>query len=259
MAVLRVWKGTLGRSVVLRTANDGASCGYPFAVHESYLVFTRDRSVSLCSRTKPIADATEDLAALGDGHPPEPAALLPIPTTTATPREPDATGYERCPDGVRTVTESFSGFLDMPRLLGTYDMACEQCTITRCDVTPREGPVVTRYANGRIHIAGFYRSGRREGRWTSWYANGHRHYEAPWRHDLKNGLWRVWRDDGQLEAEMEYADDVPDGAWRFWYPNGHQRVDGGHRRGARTGIWRYWNEDGSLLAEGPGGAASDEP
>ncbi len=259
MSVDRVWKGTLGRSVELRTANSGASCGYRFDANEIYLVFAHDRHVSLCSRTKPIATATEDLAALGDSHVPENAAFVPQPSPTASPREPDAIGYERCPDGVRTVTEPFSGFLDMPRLVGTYDMGCEECTITRCDVTPREGPVVTRYASGQIHIQGFYRQGRREGSWASWYANGQRHYEAPWRHDRKHGLWRVWRDGGQLEAEMEYADDVPDGAWRLWYANGQQHIDGGHRRGARTGTWRYWNEDGSLLAEGPGGAASGEP
>lgn len=260
LSVDRVWKGGIGPVVELTTVRSQVSCGFVFTMNERYLVFTNDRFVSLCSRTATLERAASDLAELGAGRSPDETVPAVRPRPTATPGEPDATGYEHCPDGVATLTEPFAGFLDLDHLIGTYDMGCEDtCTLTRCNVTPREGPVVTRYSNGQIHISGFYRQGRREGSWASWYRGGQPHYAVNWRHDRKHGLWRVWHGSGHMEAEMEYTDDVQDGDWLFWYANGNPHIESSYRRGTRTGTWRYWNEDGSLLAEGPGGAASDEP
>jgi hypothetical protein len=260
MAVDRVWKGAVGPVVELTTVSDGASCGFGFAANERYLVFTNDRFVSLCSRTSLLEHAASDLAALGAGREPDTAAPPRRPRPSATPGEPDATGYERCPDGVATISEPFVGFLDLDRLTGTYDMGCEDdCSLTHCDVTPREGPVVTRYANGQMHIRGFYRHGRREGAWDSWYRDGRPHYAVFWRHDQAQGLWRIWYDSGQMEAEMEFTDGVPDGEWLFWHANGNPSIEGAHRHGARSGTWRLWDETGKLLTEGPGGAAPSEP
>ncbi|MBI4349637.1 MAG: hypothetical protein HY553_22570 [Elusimicrobia bacterium] len=73
-AVSRSWKGPRRKALAARTVRDGASCGYRFEPGKEYLVFAYTDGgelwVGLCSRTKPLADAKEDLAALGRGKPP---------------------------------------------------------------------------------------------------------------------------------------------------------------------------------------------
>jgi hypothetical protein len=60
--------GITGATVSVRTAGSGPACGYTFKVGEQYLVYAyrpKDGSglaVSLCSRTRPLANAAEDLA-----------------------------------------------------------------------------------------------------------------------------------------------------------------------------------------------------
>lgn len=74
-AVVRTWKG-LDRDerVDIVTNSSGAMCGYTFASDTSYLVYTEGTpgalSVNACSRTRPVADASEDLAFLGAGATP---------------------------------------------------------------------------------------------------------------------------------------------------------------------------------------------
>ena len=70
-AVSEVWKGDVGPTSSFSTARSGASCGFTFAEGKEYIVYSRDGdTVSLCSRTKLIEDAREDLDALGAGNPP---------------------------------------------------------------------------------------------------------------------------------------------------------------------------------------------
>ena len=70
-AVDKVWKGTVRPDISFTTARSGASCGFTFAEGKEYIVYSRDGdTVSLCSRTKLIEDAREDLDALGAGNPP---------------------------------------------------------------------------------------------------------------------------------------------------------------------------------------------
>ena len=75
--VSEVWKGPERRTLEVKTAVSDVSCGYPFDSGESYLVYAHDEgdggaqaSASLCSSTKPLADAGADLAALGPGSAP---------------------------------------------------------------------------------------------------------------------------------------------------------------------------------------------
>ena len=78
--IARTWKGTKGKSVEVITAASGAACGYGFKKGESYLVYShrskdKDRrpgplGASLCSRTKRLKAAGEDLKALGEGKKP---------------------------------------------------------------------------------------------------------------------------------------------------------------------------------------------
>ena len=65
-----VWKGNTKETTTLETARYGASCGFTFVEEEEYIVYSRDgKAVSLCSRTRSLSDAQEDLAALGEGEP----------------------------------------------------------------------------------------------------------------------------------------------------------------------------------------------
>ena len=78
--VARTWKGTKGKTVEVLTVNSGAACGYSFKKGESYLVYgykpkTEDGKVGplstgLCTRTKNLKAAGEDLKALGEGKKP---------------------------------------------------------------------------------------------------------------------------------------------------------------------------------------------
>ena len=77
-AVSEVWKGPVGRTSSFSTARLGASCGFTFVEGKEYIVYSRDgATVSLCSRTKLISDAEEDLDALGEGNPPHDKASNP--------------------------------------------------------------------------------------------------------------------------------------------------------------------------------------
>lgn len=69
--VSAVWKGPLRETLTILTARWGIDCGYEFQGGGEYLVYalgTEDQLVVwFCSRTRPLAAAGEDLAALGAG------------------------------------------------------------------------------------------------------------------------------------------------------------------------------------------------
>jgi hypothetical protein len=73
--VSRVWKGPKDPTVVAETVLSEASCGYAFTQGAEYIVYAHGHEalpqVSLCSRTRLIAQAGEDLKDLGDGERPE--------------------------------------------------------------------------------------------------------------------------------------------------------------------------------------------
>ncbi|XEC96330.1 hypothetical protein AB6A23_07235 [Paenibacillus tarimensis] len=79
--VTTVWKGEVKPETEVYTAISSASCGYDgFIENEDYIVFAfgdSDRlQTGLCERTKPLASAEEELAALGEGQmPSEPAGF----------------------------------------------------------------------------------------------------------------------------------------------------------------------------------------
>ena len=79
--VEQFWKGPEGPQLTLSTPSSSASCGVEFVQGEKYLVygsFAEDGQLNtnLCTRTAPIANAADDLAALGAGNAPsaEPTA-----------------------------------------------------------------------------------------------------------------------------------------------------------------------------------------
>lgn len=68
----KVWKGAKQSNITITTALDSASCGYEFQIGQWYLVYANgahdDLQVDLCSGTKQLFQADEDLEFLGDGH-----------------------------------------------------------------------------------------------------------------------------------------------------------------------------------------------
>ncbi|MBV9470259.1 MAG: hypothetical protein JO316_01065 [Abitibacteriaceae bacterium] len=70
--VANSWKGVQGTQAVVQTgAEGGADCGFDFKAGQEYLVYAyalpgeKTLITGICSRTRPIDDAVEDLAALG--------------------------------------------------------------------------------------------------------------------------------------------------------------------------------------------------
>jgi MYXO-CTERM domain-containing protein len=88
LAVVRTWKGVESdERIAVYTNAQSAACGYSFAKDTSYLVYARSSddkklNVSSCSRTKPLADAADDLKVLGAGSTP-----VHIENKAATPAE----------------------------------------------------------------------------------------------------------------------------------------------------------------------------
>jgi len=72
--VYKVWKGSVSQTTNITTARSGSSCGYTFEKGIEYIVYAHgsenNLSVSLCSRTQPLASAEDDLALLGVGAAP---------------------------------------------------------------------------------------------------------------------------------------------------------------------------------------------
>ncbi len=73
----RVWKGEVGAKVVVTTAEGGATCGYGFTTKgdATYLIYCHGKngalSTNICTRTRTLASAKDDLKELGDGEKPK--------------------------------------------------------------------------------------------------------------------------------------------------------------------------------------------
>lgn len=85
--VERVWKGHIGKSVTVSTSPQTASCGYPFVVGDTYVVFAyaepdttgavQGYRTSLCDPNASVSEAAAIIAALeggGDAKDPKSAA-----------------------------------------------------------------------------------------------------------------------------------------------------------------------------------------
>ena len=68
-----IYKGVKTTKVDVATATNSAACGVNFTVGKSYLVYCYgkdDLATNICTRTKPLKQAKEDLKALGKGKAP---------------------------------------------------------------------------------------------------------------------------------------------------------------------------------------------
>ena len=91
-AVKETWKGTNGKEVAITTGGGGGDCGVAFVVGQEYLVYAnvsdmyekQSLSTTICSPTKALGDATEDLAVFGQGQ---------VPTDDEIPIDSGGTTY----------------------------------------------------------------------------------------------------------------------------------------------------------------------
>ena len=75
IVVSRKWKGTVRDTVDVVTGTGGGNCGYPFEIGQRYLIFpfpddaagSSILNVSICSDTKPTAEAEAELRVLRAG------------------------------------------------------------------------------------------------------------------------------------------------------------------------------------------------
>ena len=78
--VTNVWKGSVSQTLFLTTPRSEVSCGFTFIEGGEYVVYAfEDSTVGLCSRTRPLWTAAEDLAVLGPGQAPAPDTIAPTP------------------------------------------------------------------------------------------------------------------------------------------------------------------------------------
>jgi hypothetical protein len=72
--VSRVWKGDVMKRVTVTTHAKGGMCGYRFKAEQSYIVYgfgAGERfNTHLCTATKPLEKAENDVRALGSGAEP---------------------------------------------------------------------------------------------------------------------------------------------------------------------------------------------
>ncbi|MEY2933246.1 MAG: hypothetical protein RL033_3995 [Pseudomonadota bacterium] len=78
--VARYYKGQRGSEAALYTIDQGTACGRDFDFRGTYLVYggVLENGLltdSLCSRTRLLSEAAEDLALLGEGTAPDPSVL----------------------------------------------------------------------------------------------------------------------------------------------------------------------------------------
>jgi MYXO-CTERM domain-containing protein len=81
--VTQAWKGVEHEQVTVWTTASSATCGYGFEEGRVYLVYASgdaaQSSTGLCSGTKPIGEAADEIAALGAG-------VTPVDVTDTEPR-----------------------------------------------------------------------------------------------------------------------------------------------------------------------------
>ncbi len=71
--VEKAWKGVEARTVSVFTSSHSAACGYGFKRGRTYLVYAHANadgrlSTGICSRTRRLKDAGEDVKELGEGR-----------------------------------------------------------------------------------------------------------------------------------------------------------------------------------------------
>jgi hypothetical protein len=119
LSVVRSWRALENQeTVTLRTAKSGATCGYMFELGQSYLVYAGGESGKLdvhsCSRTRPMKEASEDLAALGAGVTP---VKVVDPAQDQSLRAPPKTRSGGCASGKSSASAAALLWLGTPAIV----------------------------------------------------------------------------------------------------------------------------------------------
>jgi len=72
-AVSKTWKGVDKKTVTVKTGMGGGDCGYGFTKGKAYLVYCygkKELSTNVCTRTRSLDRAQEDLKEIGPGKEP---------------------------------------------------------------------------------------------------------------------------------------------------------------------------------------------
>lgn len=107
--VSRYWKGEPSKTTTLTSAVSSAACGRSYAQDEEYLIYASVDANGgglvdfLCSRTRTLASADEDLAVLGPGE------IIETPQTTTTPSDREPPRIEPPSSGPPTTEPSPKG------------------------------------------------------------------------------------------------------------------------------------------------------
>ena len=95
-----VWKGQVGRSIMIKTVRGGESCGFGFALGVEYIVYSSYGNTGMCRRTHEVGRAGyNDREELGPGRAPDPTIATPTPEPTAAPSPPAGGGCGRASSG----------------------------------------------------------------------------------------------------------------------------------------------------------------
>jgi len=76
--VTNTWKGVTQSQIIITTGQGGGDCGFDFKEGQEYLVYANESTMYgekslvtiVCDRTNELGSSHEDLAILGEGHPP---------------------------------------------------------------------------------------------------------------------------------------------------------------------------------------------
>lgn len=88
------------------------------------------------------------------------------------------------------------------------------------DTSIKDGPLITRYANGVIKEKSNYIAGRRNGECQYFYPTGKLQSDDFFIGGLIDGSTTVYFDNGQKEYEGIYTQGKPSGIWKFYDKTG---------------------------------------
>lgn len=79
------------------------------------------------------------------------------------------------------------------------------------------------HGNGRIHMRGVLKAGKRE------------------------GTWNTYREDGMPWSQVHYVDGLKDGLFRTWHAGGVPHIEGQHRNNQPDSTWHFYSTEGVLV------------
>ncbi|MGE0788571.1 MAG: hypothetical protein AB7S26_23065 [Sandaracinaceae bacterium] len=143
--VVQYWKGADQERIVVRTGASSAACGIAFEVDTSWLIYAEQRpdglGTGLCSRTRRIEEAENDLAVLEAG-------VVPVEITEAdevegpAPVEPSRAGCGSCAVPTRRAPAPYATAILFAMLLSS----CRSPSRRRAASPPPRGAAGTRCA-----------------------------------------------------------------------------------------------------------------